>query len=85
VSKLRSMHSLARHVQRIRIVAAWRAMTTSASKEYDLAVIGSGPSALKCALDASKKGHTVAMIDKRTMLGGVCAVCAHIPFPGLRS
>lgn len=43
-------------------------------KSYDLLVIGSGPASQKCALDAAKKGKTVAIVDAKPMIGGVCTV-----------
>lgn len=45
-------------------------------KSYDLVAIGSGPASQKCALDAAKKGKTVAIVDSKPMFGGVCVVRA---------
>jgi NAD(P) transhydrogenase len=40
--------------------------------EYDLVVIGSGPSGQKAATAAAKLGKSVAVIEHDRMLGGVC-------------
>jgi NAD(P) transhydrogenase len=39
-------------------------------------VIGSGPAAQKCAIDAVKRGKVVALVDKNSQMGGVCVVRA---------
>lgn len=49
------------------------------TQHYDLIVIGSGPAAQKCAIDASKKKKTVACIDDVDMTGGVCNHTGTIP------
>lgn len=41
-------------------------------REYDLVVIGSGPGGQKAAIAAAKLGKSVAVIEHRHMLGGVC-------------
>ncbi|KAK1931778.1 putative soluble pyridine nucleotide transhydrogenase [Phytophthora citrophthora] len=46
---------------------------------YDLVVIGSGPSATQCALESAKQGKRVAIVDKKTRLGGVCVHTGTIP------
>ncbi|KAG7383847.1 dihydrolipoyl dehydrogenase [Phytophthora pseudosyringae] len=46
---------------------------------YDLVVIGSGPSATQCALESAKLGQCVAIVDKKTRLGGVCVHTGTIP------
>lgn len=50
-----------------------------ASEHFDLIVIGSGPAGQKCAIDHAKHGKTVAVIDKRDMLGGVCIHTGTVP------
>ncbi|NMB34694.1 MAG: FAD-dependent oxidoreductase, partial [Firmicutes bacterium] len=35
-----------------------------------IAVVGSGPAGLECALSAAKRGHEVVIIDKQAQLGG---------------
>jgi NAD(P) transhydrogenase len=52
--------------------------------EYDLVVIGSGPGGQKAAIAAAKLGKTVAMIERGTMLGGVCVNTGTIPSKTLR-
>ena len=51
----------------------------SSFSSYDLVVIGSGPSATQCALDSAKQGKRVAIVDKKTRLGGVCVHTGTIP------
>jgi NAD(P) transhydrogenase len=51
---------------------------------YDLAVIGSGPAGQKAAIAAAKLGKRVAIIDKETMLGGVCVHTGTIPSKTIR-
>ena len=50
-----------------------------ASLEYDLVVIGSGPAGQKSAIAAAKMGKRVAVVDKRSMVGGVCVHTGTIP------
>lgn len=52
---------------------------SSSIVSYDLIVIGSGPSATNCALDAAKRGKHVAIIDKKSSVGGVCVHTGTIP------
>ena len=47
--------------------------------KYDLVVIGSGPAGQKAAIAAAKSGHSVAMVDRKTMLGGVTLHGGTIP------
>ncbi|TMW67309.1 hypothetical protein Poli38472_012425 [Pythium oligandrum] len=47
--------------------------------QYDLVVIGSGPSATQCALESAKQGKRVAVVDKNTSVGGVCVHTGTIP------
>jgi NAD(P) transhydrogenase len=56
----------------------------SAEIEYDLVVIGSGPGGQKAALAAAKLGKSVAVIEHRQMLGGVCVNTGTIPSKTLR-
>lgn len=44
-----------------------------------LIVPGSGPAAQKCALESVKYGKSVAVVDKGSMLGGVCVHTGTIP------
>lgn len=50
-----------------------------ASEHFDLIVIGSGPAGQKCAIDSAKHGKSVAIIDKRDMIGGVCIHTGTVP------
>ena len=52
--------------------------------EYDLVVIGSGPGGQKAAIAAAKLGKTVAVIERVSMLGGVCVNTGTIPSKTLR-
>src|ERR1700756_3733225 len=52
--------------------------------EYDLVVIGSGPGGQKSAIAAAKLGKSVALIEHREMLGGVCTNTGTIPSKTLR-
>eukprot|EP00904_Undaria_pinnatifida_P013325 jgi/Undpi1/9122/HiC_scaffold_26.g11580.m1 len=51
----------------------------SSSAHYDLIIVGSGPAAQMCALESIKYGKTVCVIDKSSMLGGVCVHTGTIP------
>lgn len=51
---------------------------------YDLIVIGSGPSGQKAAIQAAKFGKSVAIIDSRSMIGGVSLHGGTIPSKTLR-
>lgn len=60
----------------------WRGMVSSIKPQvasYDLVVIGSGPSAMQCAIESAKKGKRVAVVDKKTFVGGVCVHTGTIP------
>lgn len=50
-----------------------------ASSEYDLVVIGSGPAGQKAAIAAAKMRKHVAVVDKKSMVGGVCVHTGTIP------
>ena len=52
--------------------------------DYDLLVLGSGPSGQKAAIAASKLGRRVAIVDRRDMLGGVCINTGTVPSKTLR-
>ncbi|POM77033.1 Soluble pyridine nucleotide transhydrogenase, partial [Phytophthora palmivora] len=74
------------------MVGLWTAKTTGALVRrfstqslkpqvaaYDLVVIGSGPSATQCALESAKQGKRVAVVDRKSRLGGVCVHTGTIP------
>lgn len=52
--------------------------------DYDLVVIGTGPSGQKAAVQGAKAGKRVAIIDKRDLMGGVCVNTGTIPSKTLR-
>jgi NAD(P) transhydrogenase len=47
--------------------------------DFELLVIGSGPSGQKAAIAAAKLGRRTAMVDRRRMVGGVCINTGTIP------
>src|SRR5580658_533914 len=51
---------------------------------YDLIVIGSGPAGQRAAIQASKTGRKVALIEKREVIGGVCINTGSIPSKTMR-
>jgi NAD(P) transhydrogenase len=53
-------------------------------QRYDLIVIGSGPSGQRAAIQASKAGKKVVLIEKREVLGGVCTNTGTIPSKTMR-
>ena len=52
--------------------------------DYDLIVIGSGPSGQKAAIAAAKLDRQVALVERPEMLGGVCVNTGTIPSKTLR-
>jgi NAD(P) transhydrogenase len=52
--------------------------------DYDLLVLGSGPSGQKAAIAASKLGRRVGIVDRRDMIGGVCINTGTVPSKTLR-
>lgn len=55
-----------------------------AHSSYDLVVLGSGPAGQKAALCAAKLGRRVAVVDRRSMVGGVCIHTGTIPSKAIR-
>jgi len=55
-----------------------------ASFDYDLLVIGSGPAGQRAAIQAAKLGKKVAVVERRSVLGGVCINSGTIPSKTLR-
>jgi NAD(P) transhydrogenase len=51
---------------------------------YDLLVIGSGPSGQRAAVSAVKKGKCVALVEMRSVVGGVCINTGTIPSKTMR-
>lgn len=52
--------------------------------DYEVLVLGSGPSGQKAAIAASKLGRRSAIVDRRDMLGGVCINTGTVPSKTLR-
>jgi NAD(P) transhydrogenase len=52
--------------------------------DYDLLVIGSGPAGHRAAIQGAKLDKRVAIIEKRTVVGGVCVNTGTIPSKTLR-
>jgi NAD(P) transhydrogenase len=52
--------------------------------QYDLVVIGSGPAGQRAAVQASKAGKTVCLIEKREAIGGACVNTGTIPSKTMR-
>lgn len=53
-------------------------------KEVDLLVVGSGPAGQRAAIQGVKLGKRVTIVEKREVLGGVCANIGTIPSKTLR-
>jgi NAD(P) transhydrogenase len=51
---------------------------------YDLVVIGSGPGGQRAAIQAAKSGKRVAVVEKQSMVGGVCINTGTIPSKTMR-
>src|SRR5476651_2482754 len=52
--------------------------------KYDLIVIGSGPSGQRAAVAASKLKKRVAIVESRSVVGGVCVNTGTIPSKTMR-
>jgi NAD(P) transhydrogenase len=52
--------------------------------EFDLLVIGSGPSGQRAAVAAVKRGKRVALVEMRDVVGGVCINTGTIPSKTMR-
>ena len=61
----------------------WKSRTPR-MQPYDLIVIGSGPGGQRAAIQAAKAGKRVALVEKLTMLGGVCINTGTIPSKTMR-
>src|SRR5438309_10636154 len=51
---------------------------------YDMIVIGSGPAGQKAAIAAAKARKRVAVIERTSMIGGVCVHTGTIPCKAVR-
>ncbi len=52
--------------------------------KYDLIVIGSGPAGQRAAIQGSKAGKNVAVIERREVIGGACINTGTIPSKTMR-
>jgi NAD(P) transhydrogenase len=53
-------------------------------RDFDVLVLGSGPGGQKAAIAAAKLGRRVGLVERRTMIGGVCINTGTIPSKTLR-
>ena len=53
-------------------------------QQYDLIVIGSGPAGQRAAIQAAKAGKSVALVEKREVIGGACINTGTIPSKTMR-
>src|SRR5207302_9718807 len=53
-------------------------------RNYDLIVIGSGPAGQRAAIQGSKCGRRVAVIEQREIIGGACVNTGTIPSKTMR-
>jgi NAD(P) transhydrogenase len=60
------------------------AKATSSPRDFELLVIGSGPAGQKAAIQAAKLGRSVAVVERRHMIGGVCTNTGTLPSKTLR-
>ena len=52
--------------------------------DYELLVIGSGPAGQRAAIQAAKLGRRVALVERTTVVGGVCINTGTIPSKSMR-
>src|ERR1039458_2085501 len=55
-----------------------------AGYDYDMIVIGSGPAGQRAAIQSAKLGKRTALIERKTVIGGVCTNTGTIPSKTLR-
>lgn len=53
-------------------------------RQVDVLVIGSGPAGQRAAIQCAKLGRSVAIVERNSMLGGVCINTGTIPSKALR-
>jgi NAD(P) transhydrogenase len=52
--------------------------------DYDLVILGSGPAGQRAAIEASRHGLKVAVVEKQQLVGGVCLHTGTMPSKALR-
>jgi NAD(P) transhydrogenase len=52
--------------------------------QFDLVILGSGPAGERAAIQAAKLGKKVAVVEKRSVVGGVCVHTGTLPSKTLR-
>jgi NAD(P) transhydrogenase len=52
---------------------------------YDVIIIGTGPGGEGAAMEATKQGKSVAVVEKQTRIGGNCTHLGTIPSKSLRA
>ena len=40
--------------------------------DFDVVVLGGGAAGLMCAIEAGRRGTRVAVVERKTVLGGIC-------------
>src|ERR1700756_5533310 len=53
-------------------------------QSFDMIVLGSGPAGQRAAIQASKSGKRVAVVERRDVLGGTCINSGTIPSKTMR-
>src|ERR1700740_2379845 len=53
-------------------------------QSFDMIVLGSGPAGQRAAIQASKSGKRVAIVERREVIGGVCINTGTIPSKTMR-
>src|SRR4051794_26719811 len=64
------------------MVSGWSA--TMSEYDYDVLVIGSGPSGQRAAIQSAKLHKRVAMTERKAVVGGVCVNSGTIPSKTMR-
>ena len=59
--------------------------TPAADAQFDVIVIGTGPGGEGAAMEATKQGKSVAVVEKQARIGGNCTHLGTIPSKSLRA
>src|SRR5262249_41241696 len=62
----------------------FREVSVVPQHDYDMVVIGSGPAGHRAAIQAAKLEKRVGIVEKKTVVGGVCINTGTIPSKTLR-